>query len=111
MKMHIPIPEGLQLPEDASTKPFKLNGMFIVMDDKLMPVEIGGYPVASSKEEGEEEEYESEGEDMGGEEEEEDSCEHTGGSGMCEECSQKGGKGGMDSFIIAIERALAKPKK
>jgi hypothetical protein len=42
---------------------------------------------------------------------EEDSCEHTGGSGMCEECSQKGGKGGMDSFIIAIERALAKPKK
>jgi hypothetical protein len=108
MKMHIPIPEGLELPEDASTKPFKLNGMFIVMDDKLMPVEIGGYPVSSGKEE-----EMSEEEDMGEEDSygEEDSCEHTGGSGMCEECSQKGGKGGMDSFIIAIERALAKPKK
>lgn len=105
MKMGIQIPEGLQLPEDATTKPFKLDGMFIVMHDKLMPVEIGGYSVSSSEEKEDEEYSEKE---MGGEEE---SCEHGDEYGMCDECSQKGGKGKMDSFIIAIERALAKPTK
>lgn len=108
MKMHIPIPEGLQLPEDATTKPFKLDGMFIVMNDKLMPVEIGGYPVSSGEEKEDEEEGGYSEKEMSGEEE---SCEHGGEYGMCDECSQKGGKGKMDSFIIAIERALAKPTK
>ena len=109
MKMGIQIPEGLEIPQDATTKPFKLNGMFIVMHDKLMPVEIGGYPVSSGEEKEDEEEEGYSEKEMNGEEEE--SCEHGDEYGMCDECSQKGGKGKMDSFIIAIERALAKPTK
>lgn len=100
--MHIPIPEGLEVPQDGNTKPFKLSGMFVVMGGKLMPLELGGQPVAMPEHEGEEE-----GEDE----------EYEGGGGKCDKCGSKGKcemhgqeeeedtpKG--NSFMVAIERSM-----
>ena len=106
--MHIPIPEGLQLPSDASTKPFKLNGLFIAMGDKLMPLELDGNPIVMPEHESEEGE-EDEGEEYGG-------C---GGDGECEKGGGKKRTGEMhgvdemespknkgNSFVVAIERSM-----
>lgn len=121
MKTHIPIPEGLKLPADAETKPFTAEVEFLVMDGMLMPVAVAGKPIASEEPEMEEEEYEDESGEM-----EEDSGEMEGESGeMCSECGgdekkcrcgkmgKGGGGGGEDSggFMVAIERALAQPKR
>ena len=117
MKTHIPIPEGLKLPADAETKPFTAEVEFLVMDGMLMPVSVAGKPIASEEPEMEEEEYEDESGEMEGE-----SGEMEGESGeMCPECGGdekkcrcgkmgKGGGGG-GGFMIAIERALAQPKR
>jgi len=94
--MHIPIPEGLQLPQDANTKPFKLDGMFVVVGGKLMPLELGGQPVSMPESEEDEGEDEEEGGEHGG-----------GGEGCgCKECEQK--KKG-NGFMVAIETAM-RPK-
>lgn len=118
MMTHIPIPEGLKLPADAETKPFTAEVEFLVMDGMLMPVAVAGKPIASEEPEMEEEEYEEEGGEM-----EEDSGEMEGESGeMCSECGGdekkcrcgKTGKGGGEEgggFMVAIERALAQPKR
>ena len=121
MKTHIPIPEGLKLPADAETKPFTAEVEFLVMDGMLMPVSVAGKPIASEEPEMEEEEYEDESGEMEGE-----SGEMEGESGeMCPECGgdekkcrcgkmgKGGGGGGEDSggFMVAIERALAQPKR
>ena len=98
--MHIPIPEGLKLPQDAQTKPFKLDGMFVVMDGKLMPLELGGQPIAAPKNESENsEEYEEESEGY----EEEGCCDKCGGKGKMH--GQEGEPKG-NSFVIAIERSM-----
>jgi hypothetical protein len=88
--MHIPIPEGLQLPPDANAKPFKLNGLFLAVGDKLMPLELDGKPVAMPEHE------EEEGGEYGG------GCEKCGGKG--EMHGQEGSKG--NSFVVAIERSM-----
>lgn len=123
MMIHIPIPEGLKLPKNAETEPFTAEVEFLVMDGMLMPVSVAGVPIASEEPEMEEEgEYEEEGGEMeeGGEYEDEE------GGEMCSECGGDekkcrcgkmgkggGGGGGEDSggFMIAIERALAQPKR
>ena len=94
MKNCISIPEGLQLPDEAETKPFELKGMFLKKGDELVAVDIGGYPIPS---------------DEDGEEEETD--ESSDGGEMEDEKSEESPKDRADSFIIAIERALAKPTK
>lgn len=98
--MHIPIPEGLKLPQDADTKPFKLDGMFVVKNGGLMPLELNGKPVTASENETENsEEYEEESEGL-----EEGCCDKCGGKGKMhgrEEDSPKG-----NSFVIAIERSM-----
>lgn len=94
----ISIPEGLQLPDEAETKPFELKGMFLKKGDELVAVDIGGYPIPSD-EDGEEDEME--------EETEESSDDGDKGDEKPEEST----KDRADSFIIAIERALAKPAK
>ena len=119
MKTHIPIPEGLKLPADAETKPFTAEVEFLVMDGMLMPVAVAGKPIASEEPEMEEEEYEDESGEM-----EEEGGEMEGESGeMCSECGGdekkcrcgKMGKGGGGEegggFMVAIERALAQPKR
>ena len=118
MKTHIPIPEGLKLPADAETKPFTAEVEFLVMDGMLMPVAVAGKPIASEEPEMEEEEYEDESGEM-----EEEGGEMEGESGeMCSECGGdekkcrcgKMGKGGGEEgggFMVAIERALAQPKR
>ena len=119
MMIHIPIPEGLKLPADAETKPFTAEVEFLVMDGMLMPVAVAGKPIASEEPEMEEEEYEDESGEMEGE-----SGEMEGESGeMCSECGGdekkcrcgKMGKGGGGEegggFMVAIERALAQPKR
>jgi hypothetical protein len=118
MMIHIPIPEGLKLPADAETKPFTAEVEFLAMDGMLMPVSVAGVPIASEEPEMEEEEYEEEGGEMEGE-----SGEMEGESGeMCPECGGdekkcrcgKMGKGGGEEgggFMVAIERALAQPKR
>ena len=126
MKGHIPIPEGLKLPKDAEEKPFTAEVEFLVMDGMLMPVSVAGRPLPASEPEMEEEEGEyeegAEGEaemEEGGEYEEEE------GGEMCEKCGGdkakcgcgKMGKGGPKGeaegggFMVAIERALAQPKR
>ena len=124
MKNLIPIPDGLKLPKDAETKPFTAEVEFLAMDGMLMPVSVAGIPIASEEPEmEEEEEYEegAEGEaDEGGEMEEGEE----GGEGgeMCEQCGGDKAKcrcGKMEErgapegggFMIAIERALANPKR
>ena len=119
MKTHIPIPEGLKLPADAETKPFTAEVEFLVMDGMLMPVAVAGKPISSEEPEMEEEEYEDESGEM-----EEEGGEMEGESGeMCSECGGdekkcrcgKMGKGGGGEegggFMVAIERALAQPKR
>jgi hypothetical protein len=117
MKTHIPIPEGLKLPENAETKPFTAEVEFLVMDGMLMPVAVAGKPLPQEQPEMEEEgEYEEEGGEMEGEVEMEgESCPECGGDKEKCGCGKmgKGGGGGEDSggFMVAIERALAQPKR
>jgi hypothetical protein len=121
VKNHIPIPDGLKLPKDAETKPFTAEVEFLAMDGMLMPVSVAGMPIASEEPEMEEEEYE-EGAEM---EEGAEGAEMEEGDEMCEKCGGdkakcgcgKMGKMGKESapegggFMIAIERALAQPKR
>jgi len=123
MKGHIPIPEGLKLPKNADKEPFTAEVEFLVMDGMLMPVSVAGRPLPESEPEMEEEEYEEESEM--GEGESEGAAEGEEGGEMCGECGGdkakcgcgKMGKGGPKGeaegggFMIAIERALAKPKR
>lgn len=130
MKNHIPIPEGLKLPKDAESKPFTAEVEFLVMDGMLMPVSVAGKPLPESQPEMEEEgEYEEGGEmedggemEEGGEmEDEKEVCPECGGDKSKCGCGKMGGKpqnaakgesapeGG--GFMIAIERALAQPKR
>ena len=120
MKNHIPIPDGLKLPKDAETKPFTAEVEFLAMDGMLMPVSVAGMPIASEKPEMEEEEYEegAEGEaDEGGEMEEGEEggkmCEQCGGDKAKCGCGKMGDRGAPEGggFMIAIERALAQPKR
>jgi len=100
--MFIPIPSGLTLPENSDTQPFELNGKFIVIKGKLVPLMIGGQKI-SMGEEGEEEGYEEEGSE---EESEGGEMEHGGGCG-CSDCE---GKKKGNGFMVAIETAM-RPKK
>ena len=120
MKNHIPIPDGLKLPKDAETKPFTAEVEFLAMDGMLMPVSVAGMPIASEEPEMEEEEYE-EGEMEGGEMEEGEEESEEGGE-MCGQCGgdkakcgcgKMGDRGAPEGggFMIAIERALAQPKR
>lgn len=122
MKSHIPIPEGLKLPANAETKPFTAEVEFLAMDGMLMPVSVAGVPIAQEESEMEEEgEYEEEGGEMEVEGEDEaemegESCPECGGDEKKCRCGKmgKGGGGGEDSgggFMVAIERALAQPKR
>lgn len=118
MKTHIPIPEGLKLPKNAESEPFTAEVEFLVMDGMLMPVSVAGMPIASEEPEMEEEEYEEEGGEMeeeGGEEEEEggEMCSECGGDKEKCRCGKMGKGGGEEGggFMIAIERALAQPKR
>ena len=117
MKSHIPIPEGLKLPANAESKPFTAEVEFLVMDGMLMPVSVAGKPLPQEEPEMEEEgEYEEEGGEMEAEGEME------GEGEMCSECGGdkekcgcgkmgKGGGGEGGGFMVAIERALAQPKR
>ena len=101
MKGMIPLPDGIALPEDASTKPFSLSGMFLLRGDKLMALELDGKPVPC----GEYEEEEGKEEEEGGEEKEHGCCGAYKEGEMCKDCpKQEGG------FLVAIERAM-KPSK
>jgi hypothetical protein len=121
MKGHIPIPEGLKLPKDAEEKPFTAEVEFLVMDGMLMPVSVAGRPLPASEPEmeGEEGEYEegAEGEAEMESEEGGESCPECGGDKAKCGCGKmgKGGpkseEGGGGGFMIAIERALAQPKR
>jgi hypothetical protein len=103
MKGMIPLPDGIALPEDASTKPFNLSGMFLLRGDKLMALELDGKPVPCGEYEEEEEEEDEEEEGM---DKEEDGCCGAYRHGeMCKDCPKQGG-----GFLIAIERAM-KPTK
>ena len=124
MKNHIPIPDGLKLPKDAETKPFTAEVEFLAMDGMLMPVSVAGMPLASEEPEMEEEEYE-EGAEMEEGAEGEAEMESEEGGESCPECGGdkakcgcgKMGKGGPKGeaegggFMVAIERALAQPKR
>jgi hypothetical protein len=92
--IHIPIPEGLQLPENAESEPFIAEVEFVAMDGMLMPISVAGIPLPES--EMEEEEYEEEGEmeEMEGE------------MGGAEEDMPEGG----GDFMSAIEQALGRPR-
>jgi hypothetical protein len=96
MKGMIPLPDGIALPEDASTKPFSLNGMFLLRNDKLMVLELDGKPVPCGEDEEEE----------GGEEKEHGCCGAYKEGEMCKDCpKQEGG------FLVAIERAMNPSKR
>ena len=123
MKSHIPIPEGLKLPANAESKPFTAEVEFLVMDGMLMPVSVAGKPLPQEEPEMEEEgEYEEEGAEGEAEGKMEAEGEMEGEGEMCSECGGdkakcgcgKMGKGGGEEgggFMIAIERALAQPKR
>ena len=122
MKSHIPIPEGLKLPANAESKPFTAEVEFLVMDGMLMPVSVAGKPLPQEEpemEEGGEYEEGAEGEaEMEAEGEMEgESCPECGGDKekcRCGKMGKGGGGGGEDSgggFMVAIERALAQPKR
>ena len=122
MMIHIPIPEGLKLPENAESEPFTAEVEFLAMDGMLMPVSIAGVPIAQEEpemEEGGEYEEGAEGEaEMEAEGEMEgESCPECGGDKekcRCGKMGKGGGGGGEDSgggFMVAIERALAQPKR
>jgi hypothetical protein len=114
MKSHIPIPEGLKLPANAESKPFTAEVEFLVMDGMLMPVSVAGKPLPQEQPEMEEEgEYEEEGGEMEAEGEGEmegEGCPECGGDKEKCRCG-KMGKGGGGGFMVAIERALAQPKR
>lgn len=102
MKGMIPLPDGIALPEDASTKPFSLNGMFLLRNDKLMVLELDGKPVPC----GEDEEEEDDEEEEGGGEKEHGCCGAYKEGEMCKDCpKQEGG------FLVAIERAMNPSKR
>ena len=109
--MGIPIPLNLQLPQDAESKPFKLDGMFLVEDGKLIATEIGGKKVvADDSMQHEQAEYsDTETSEDSSEGEGECGCDSMG-NGESETCSECGKKkmGGANTFVLAIERALAK---
>ena len=124
MKGHIPIPEGLKLPANAESEPFIAEVEFLAMDGMLMPVSVAGVPIAQEESEMEEEgEYEEEGAEgeaemeVEGEDEAEmegESCPECGGDKEKCRCGKMGKGGGEDSgggFMVAIERALAQPKR
>jgi hypothetical protein len=123
MKSHIPIPEGLKLPQNADKEPFTAEVEFLVMDGMLMPVSVAGRPLPESEPEMEEEEGEyEEGAEGGAEMEEGGEYEEEEGGESCPECGGdkkrcgcgKMGKGGGEEgggFMVAIERALAGPKR
>ena len=117
MKSAIPIPDGLKLPQNAESEPFTAEVEFIAMDGMLMPVSVAGIPIASEEPEMEEEEYEEEGEMEEGEMEEgeegEEVCPKCGGDKAKCGCGKMGKGGGEEGggFMIAIERALAQPKR
>ena len=95
-KMTFPIPDGLQLPMDAATKPFSLSGKFLLMDGGLRPLELGGVAIEQPCGHGEEddEEYEKE----------EDGCcgaYKKGQEHMCPDCQKKG-----VGFLVAVEKAV-----
>jgi hypothetical protein len=56
--IHIPIPEGLELPENAESEPFIAEVEFVLMDGMLMPLSVAGIPLPESG-------AGDEGEDMG----------------------------------------------
>lgn len=85
--IHIPIPEGLELPEGAESEPFVAEVEFVAMDGMLMPLSVAGIPLPEP--EMEEEEYEEEGEMEEGE---------------MEEMPEEGG------FMAAIEQAMGAPR-
>jgi len=101
--MFIPIPSGLTLPEDSDTQPFELNGKFIVIKGKLVPLMIGGQKISMGEEGEESEGYEEEGSE---EESEGGEMEHGGGC-SCPDCE---GKKKGNGFMVAIETAM-RPKK
>jgi len=115
MMTHIPIPEGLELPENAESEPFTAEVEFLAMDGMLMPVSVAGIPIAEEEPEMEEEEYEDESGEMeeeGGEMEGE-MCEQCGGDKAKCGCGKMADRGAPEGggFMSAIERALAKPKR
>ena len=117
MSSYIEIPEGLKLPKNAESEPFTAEVEFLVKDGMLMPVAVAGKAVASKESEMEEEEYEEGGEmgEEGGEMEEEsgEMCGECGGDKKKCRCGKMGKGGGEEGggFMIAIERALAQPKR
>jgi hypothetical protein len=46
--IHIPIPEGLELPENAESEPFIAEVEFVLMDGMLMPLSVAGIPLPES---------------------------------------------------------------
>ena len=115
MKNLIPIPDGLKLPQNAESEPFIAEVEFLAMDGMLMPVSVAGMPIASEKPEMEEEEYEegAEGGEMEEGEEGGEMCEQCGGDKAKCRCGKMGDRGAPEGggFMIAIERALAQPKR
>jgi hypothetical protein len=119
MMIHIPLPEGLKLPENAESEPFTAEVEFLAMDGMLMPVSIAGVPIAQEEPEMEEGgEYEEEGGEYeeGGEMEGEmegEGCPECGGDKEICRCGKmgKGGGGEGGGFMAAIEQALAQPKR
>jgi hypothetical protein len=120
MMIHIPLPEGLKLPENAESEPFTAEVEFLAMDGMLMPVSIAGVPIAQEEpemeeggeyEEGGEMEAEMEGEGEG--EMEGEGCPECGGDEKKCRCGKmgKGGGGEGGGFMAAIEQALAQPKR
>ena len=89
MEGMIAIPEGFKVPVKNEGEMFTVPVEFAVMNGMLLPVAIDGIDLPAPQEEGDMEEGEMEGEDMGGE-----------GGDM-------GGEGG---FMVAIEKAMGKGK-
>jgi hypothetical protein len=113
MMIHIPLPEGLKLPENAESEPFTAEVEFLAMDGMLMPVSIAGVPIAQEEPEMEEGgEYEEEGAE-GEMEGEGEGCPECGGDKEKCRCGKmgKGGGGEGGGFMAAIEQALAQPKR
>ena len=119
MNISIPIPDGLKLPQNAESEPFTAEVEFLAMDGMLMPVSVAGMPLASEEPEMEEEEYEEGAEMEGGAEGEAEMeeggemCEKCGGDKAKCGCGKMGDRGAPEGggFMIAIERALAQPKR
>ena len=51
MSYGIPIPDGLTLPKDGATKSFELPVVFIIRDEKLLPLSVGGVVTGCEKKE------------------------------------------------------------